>query len=399
MKNIKKNTIEALLLLPVLWAFTGMFLYPNGKKAIVVLILIAVITSLLLYGLKNLIGNLKNYKILWLLGACSIFAIIADCYYGYSSSQLRAFISTFIYLAILPPSIAKKIDLKLLTIAGAITAVTYTSIQMYVYHTARMWSINPIPYATFIATIAILSFYYLLQSNTLKQRVLWVTIFTISLIPLFNSQSRGLWLALSITMLVMILKLLISQQKKVGVSAFLVGIISVFFMLQFDAVTQRIDRTKVEVQHIANGNFQTSIGLRLQLWHAASQLISDSPIIGLGDTHKQHKKELANKNVISKQIVNYTHYHNQFIDTLVKYGVAGLSLLLSAIFLPAYYLIKNDNKHKWPGLLVISIFSCAALTDVPFQHASTLTLYFLMAYITSHTPNIQTNDSSTEREI
>ncbi|MCG6202594.1 hypothetical protein KSO91_15335, partial [Psychromonas antarctica] len=100
--NIKNNLLDALILLPILWAFTGLFLYPNGKKTIVVIILIAAITSLYKYGTHHIKDNLKDNKFLWLLGASSLFAILADSYYGYSASQLRAFISIFVYLSILP---------------------------------------------------------------------------------------------------------------------------------------------------------------------------------------------------------------------------------------------------------------------------------------------------------
>ena len=77
-RNFKINCLDLLILLPVLWAFTGMFLYPNGKKAVVALILVAAITSLCQYGVNHIKDNLKNNRFLWLLAASSVFAILAD---------------------------------------------------------------------------------------------------------------------------------------------------------------------------------------------------------------------------------------------------------------------------------------------------------------------------------
>lgn len=397
-KNIKSHFFNTIILLPILWSFTGMFLYPNGKKAIVVLILIAAITSFFLYGFKNISNNLKYNKLLWLLAASSAFAIAADFYYGYSSSQLRAFISVFIYLTILPPSITDKINLKFLTIAGAITSLTFTLTQVYIYHHQRLWDINPIPYATFVATIAILGFYFLLQSENAKQRILWVIVFASTLIPLFYSQTRGLWLALSVAMLTLLLKSLAANKKRGALLIPIAIILTISFSMRFDTVTERIEQTNNEILQIMKGNLNTSIGLRLQLWQTAIYLTGESPIIGLGDKHMERKKELAAHNIISPSILPFPHYHNQFLNALVKYGIVGLSLLLCSIFLPVYYFFKNDSQYKWPGFLVVLIFVVAALTDVPFQHAQTLTLYFFISYITLCAPDAHSTKPSTQRD-
>ena len=399
LENIKHNSVNFLILLPIIWTFTGMFLYPNGKKFMVVLIIISTITSFFFYGLKNIKCNLKYNKLLWLLGASSILAIVADIYYGFSSSQLRAFISVFIYLTILPPTVTKKINLKYLTILGSITSTIYVFIQVYILEVGRSWDINPLPYATFIASIAILTFYFLLESKNIKQRIQWLLIFISTLLPLFYSQSRGLWLAVAVTILVLLLKSILTKNKITWLFILIVTIITLTLMTQLDTVTKRVEITKNEVLQIFNGNLHTSIGARLQLWQAAPHLINDSPIIGLGDTHVERKKELAKQNIISEQIIIFTHYHNQFIDAVVRYGVIGLSLLLCTIALPIYYFFKNNSEHKWPGALIVLIYTIASLTDVPFHHAQTLTLYFLIIYITLCGPIAQPTPTLTQREV
>lgn len=381
--NFKNNLFNLLILLPVLWTFTGMFLYPNGKKAVVALILVAAITSLWKYGVHHIKSNLKNNRFLWLLAASSLFAILADSYYGYSSSQLRAFISLFVYLAILPIQLNSKIDLRLLTVMGAATSLIYLFIQMFVYNNyGRMWNINPIPYATFIASIAIISFHFLLQSHTFRQRALWLVAFITTLPPLFFSQTRGLWLALIIAILLLAIKSIIHNKKSIFLLIALILITAIPSYLISGKLIQRFETTKVEVQQIASGNLNTNIGLRLQMWKAALYLSSESPIIGLGDTHIAYKKELAEQSIISPAIVHFSHYHNQFLNELVKYGIVGLSLLFCSIFLPLYYFFKNDSQYRWPGFLTLLIFVIASLTDVPFQHAQPLTFYFIVMYIT-----------------
>jgi O-antigen ligase len=381
--NFKNKLFNLVILLPIFWTFTGMFLYPNGKKAIVALILISAITSIFLYGFKNISSNLKYNKLLWLLAAFSVFAIAADFYYGYSSSQLRAFISLYVYLSIFPTQLNSKINLRVLTVLGAATSLIYLLIQMLVYNNyGRMWNINPIPYTTFVASIAIISIYFLLHSNTFKQRTLWLVTFMATLAPLFYSQARGLWLALTIAILLLAIKSVINNKKSIFLLIALLPIIAISSYSMSGKLIQRFERTKIEIHQIMNGNLNTSIGLRLQLWQAAIYLTGDSPIIGLGGSHMERKKELAEQNIISPSIIHFSHYHNQFLNALVKYGVIGLSLLLCSIFLPVYYFFKNDSKYKWPGFLTVLIFVIASLTDVPFQHAQPLIFYFVVMYIT-----------------
>jgi O-antigen ligase len=395
--NIKNNLLDALILLPILWAFTGLFLYPNGKKTIVVIILIAAITSLYKYGTHHIKDNLKDNKFLWLLGASSLFAILADSYYGYSASQLRAFISIFVYLSILPPQLHYKIDLKALTVMGSLTSLIYLLMQIIVYNNnGRMWSINPIPYATFITSIAIISLYFLLQSQTFNQRVLWLITFMVTLPPLFHSQARGLWLALSIAIITLAIKSILNNKKSILVLIPLLLGITLSGYLISGKLTQRFEQTKIEVQKITSGNLNTSFGQRLQMWEAALIMSKKSPIIGLGDAHIAYKEALAKENIISPTIVPFTHYHNQFLNALVKYGIIGLLLLLFSIYLPIYYFFTVERRYKWPAILVVLIFMVASLTDVPFQHAQPLTFYFIVMYITLSTAS---PELLTKREI
>lgn len=385
----KQKVIDYLILLPVLWAFTGMFLYPNGRKLMVVLVLISAIASFYSYGIKSILENIKTNKIVWLLGAYSLFALLAKTHYGYSSSLMRGLICLLVYLAVFPPSLTTKIDVKHLIVIGAISSFIFVMIQTFIFNHGRMgWGINPIPYATYSASLSILSFYYLLQSKELRSCILWLSTFTMAVIPLMYSQSRGLWVALSVVMVIAILKSLVSYKK----SLYLLGPFIIFcaaaIFFSAEKIEQRIDLTQAEVQQIMAGNLETSIGWRLQMWKAGGLLAGESPIIGLGDKHLAYKQELAEQDIISQKTVQFTHYHNQFLNDLVKYGIVGLGLLLLTILLPLYYLKKNNNEYTWPGFLIIATFIIASLTDVPFQHAQTLTLYFIMIYFFVYTSTI-----------
>lgn len=377
----KKKILDCIIILPFLWAFTGLFLYPGGKKLIVILILLSAITSIFSYG-KNLVWeNIKTNKLLWILAACSLFSVIAKTYYGYSSSLMRALICLFILLATFPATLTSKINVKVLIIIGTITSFVYVMFETYILGHGRMWSINPIPYATFSASLSIAAFYYLLQSKSWKCCLIWLSTFIAATLPLLYSQSRGLWLALAVTVIVLIIKLLCSNKKSIYLLLPFILASSAAYYVSQDKIIPRIESTKIEVEQIMQGNLNTSIGLRLQMWKAAIILAKESPLIGLGNRHIERKKELVEQKIISSQVIPFTHYHNQFLNELVKYGIIGLLLLLCSIFLPFYYLKKNNNQYTWPGILIIGVYIIASLTDVPFQHAQTLIFYFLLMYL------------------
>ena len=386
----KKNILDYVILFPILWTFTGLFLFPDGKKIIIIFIIISIISSIYLYGVKAPINNLITNKWLWLLGICSLIALIARAYYGYNSNQLRAFVSIFIYLVIFPQNLVTNINLKYLTVAGGITSLTFMLAQTYFYQHGRMWDINPIPYATFIASISILSFYFLLQSKSKKHIFLWSITFATTLVPLFYSQSRGLWLALATAIFILLIKLIFTQRKALYLLIPIALVSLLAFTFGSEKIIQRVNDTKYEIQRINNGDLNTSIGLRFQMWQAAILLAHESPLIGLGDDHRKYKQALADKGIISQEIVHRNHYHNQYLNELIKYGIIGLMLLLLCIVIPFYYLIKNNNEYTWPGLLIIIIFVIASLTDVPFQHGQPLTFYLLVMYITLYkiTPTV-----------
>lgn len=377
----RKKILDCIIILPFLWVFTGLFLYPDGKKLIVILILFSAITSIFSYG-KNLVWqNIKTNKLLWILAACSLFSVIAKTYYGYSSSLVRALICLFILLATFPATLTSKINIKVLIITGTITSFVYVMFETYVLGHWRTWSINPIPYATFSASLSIAAFYYLLQSKSWKSCLIWLSTFIAAVLPLIYSQSRGLWLALAATVIVVIIKLLFSNKKSIYLLLpFILASSAVYYVNQ-DKITQRIERTKIEIEQISQGNLNTSIGLRLQMWKAAIILAKESPLIGLGNRHIERKKELVEQKLISSRIVHFSHYHNQFLSDFIKYGIIGFALLLISILLPVYYLAKNKNENTWPGLLIILIFIIGSLTDVPFQHAQTLIFYFVLMYL------------------
>ncbi|GAB7219009.1 hypothetical protein VcTj87_08300 [Vibrio comitans] len=154
--------------------------------------------------------------------------------------------------------------------------------------------------------------------------------------------------------------------------------------MSINSIENRISQTKNEIENIENGNLNTSIGLRLQMWKAGLYIIRDHFITGVGEGHMKLKSELSSKGIISKNASILSHYHNQIINDTVKYGIVGLVLLIASFILPINLLFKNNNLYTNLGYILIVHYAITCMTDVPLHNAQTHAFYFCLIFILTY---------------
>ncbi|MDX1628612.1 MAG: O-antigen ligase family protein, partial [Fulvivirga sp.] len=101
--------------------------------------------------------------------------------------------------------------------------------------------------------------------------------------------------------------------------------------------------------------------LRLALWDCGWQVAKKSPVVGVGtgDYDEQFKDQLIEVNFIYAQKLNFG-VHNQYLYTMIAFGVVGLSVFLFSIVYPAF---KAYARKNYLFLLVLFIFLMAFLTE------------------------------------
>ena len=109
MKFNRELLIHSIILLPLIWCFSGVFAFANGDKILNVLVPLVVIARVYFLGYKDIFANIKQNKLLWLLLLNLLFAIVAFFTYGVSSSRFRILSLSVLYLSVLPPSYLDKI--------------------------------------------------------------------------------------------------------------------------------------------------------------------------------------------------------------------------------------------------------------------------------------------------
>ncbi|MCG6359225.1 hypothetical protein K6U58_11610, partial [Vibrio fluvialis] len=102
---------------------------------------------------------------------------------------------------------------------------------------------------------------------------------------------------------------------------------------------------------------------------------------------------------ITKALYDYhpPHYHNQFIDSVVKSGLIGLAFLLLLLILPLYLVRHTIKNTKNIVTAVVALYVVMGLTDAPFYNGQTFILYVLTMLVllnSASQPSDQLTDGS-----
>lgn len=376
----KSSIYNTLILLPIYWLFSGMLVMRSGDKPMVAMVVISLITTLCCYGFSTAKINIKQDKFLWVILAMTAYAVFSYQYHGYSSRGLRALLCASLFLTFLPRQLLSQGLLSKLLVVGSICSLFIPLYYGQYLEVARgSWPINAIPQATLSAAIGLAALASAIEAKALE-RYLLLMAFALCAIAVIISESRGLWLGyMVVCSIVVIIKYrhCLLNRKNIILSLGLTLISSVALA---PVVESRIDKTRYEVQQIERGNFGTSIGMRLEMWMMAPQLVTDNLLVGLGSDHQQKFAELIKSKKVSMALKRDkpAHYHNQYIDQLVKNGVIGLALLLLLLIAPFSSTAKTKPLARYIAGSIVLLYAIAALTDVPFNHGQTILLFALL---------------------
>ena len=146
-----------------------------------------------------------------------------------------------------------------------------------------------------------------------------------------------------------------------------------------DKINERYSQTIYEIKKIQSDDYSTSVGLRLQMWMLAPELIKQKLILGHGQEQREILKDKLEHGEISGPLYHYAsaHFHNQFLDKVVKSGIIGLTLVIGLLIYPLMIVKKLLSLDTYIAIGLVSLFFIAGLTDVPFNHPQPLMLYLL----------------------
>jgi O-antigen ligase len=228
---------------------------------------------------------------------------------------------------------------------------------------------NPIAFSTMVYIYAVLVLGFSVRYEELFDIKLIAGVLFMSTVMVALSGTRGVLLSF---MIMLPLFLFLSRElidfKSRGflfVLAFFVFFLSVVFNLS--GVQDRVASTKKEIEKIALGELDSSIGQRIQMLDIGRYLVMEYPAFGTGDSRERigdfSKNYIEEKGYLELYPL-YSHFHNDFLDEFVKYGFFGFILMMGLYVCSSYS--RARGILVLPVLMVLSLATCG-LSDSPMN--------------------------------
>jgi len=200
------------------------------------------------------------------------------------------------------------------------------------------------------------------------------------------SGSRGGWLALPVglTLTLYAYKFQLSKGRSIGLITLSIAIIATLSVAPDTGVQKRLDRIVHETRgYFTEADATTSIGARLEMWKAAAKLGYQRPILGWGSIQVEAEKaKLAEAGSIDAAILQFSHAHNDFLDSWQKRGLVGLGALVALYVVPLLFFMKRlteGNAKTRPialaGTLMCTSYIIFSLSQAFFEHNSGVMVY------------------------
>ncbi|UUM30485.1 O-antigen ligase family protein [Vibrio japonicus] len=375
----KDKLVTGVFFIPLIWMATGMLWDGDGDMRLVPIVLLSMVVSISFYKFKYVALNLKNNFWIKLLVVSGVFGTIAYFTYGFDSRELRATLVVLFLLLILPNNFYQQRYFQWFLLLSSISCALYGYKFQFLTGSARgYWPINAIPYATICGLVLISSLGLLISKYHGK---LILTVCTSSLLSFFGlvlSQSRGPLISIFVVLFFLIFLLFFFRSKLTLVVSLSFLVLCGFFLSKTSLVNDRISSTYNEYESIKRGEFNTSIGIRLQMYSIAFDLWKEKPILGYGKKIKDRFDELEREGTITpyvNKLVSMT-FHNGYLDKFVLYGFFGGVVFLLFIIFPIYlsfqYSLQEGGFLLWGPAV---FFSLCNLTDAPLINAQAAVYY------------------------
>ena len=381
--------------------FTLLFIFPKGYNYGATLLLTASVIFLFssFYKKIDLFQFVKKNKTIF---ASVIFYFLVSVFFVLLHGEkiklidnpFRAFL--FLSVVIFLSYSKLKFDILLYIIPlGSFIAGVVALYQYYILHLpSAFWEQMKIQSGDIAMSLGLFSFIvslYFIDINKSKFTLLSTVAGLFGVLASVLSFARGGWVGIPLIFFVVlyIYKNRISK-KLVGVIG--LGILIGGVLLSNNAqFMDRVLSVKSALTSYSNGVKDGSIGARLDMWKMGIDAFLEHPISGWNLKElENYKKELAEKGVVSPEFIQYTHFHNQFIDDTAKKGLLGGISLLGVFLIPLYFFYKKQKNHKESkrikfittlGIIHILSIISYCITQAFLAHNSGNIFYFFLLVV------------------
>jgi len=247
--------------------------------------------------------------------------------------------------------------------------------------------IQAIAFANMVAALALVGFARPGESRAVHAEA-WINILLATMILMLNG-TRGAVVA----MLVTAVPMLLIRYRRLSVRTFALAVAAVAvlaigaYLVPNSPVSKRVDDAVTEIQEYRQGNIETSVGVRLKIWHIGLQYFSEHPWTGVGVgqfARILHASEFCQSTKSLACVLE--HAHNDIVEAASTAGVPGLITLLGLFLVPAtlFARAKRASRTSWnpqgvslggAGLGVVMASLICGLTQVTTAHQANVVFY------------------------
>lgn len=209
----------------------------------------------------------------------------------------------------------------------------------------------------------------------------------------YLSQARGGWIAIPVLLLIAVATLRHVSWKKRLTALLLFFVFLTAVCVSSSAVRTRFDQGMEDIHAYQVGQTNTSVGIRFQLWKAATLMLTRHPLAGVGrGQFGPTLKAIHAEGLITQEATAFEHAHNEFLYNGATLGVLGIAALLALYLVPAAYFLRaalcDDRALRTTGAMGLTLcvgFLLFGLTEVMLIIAQTVVFYSVMvAVFTAH---------------
>jgi O-antigen ligase len=205
----------------------------------------------------------------------------------------------------------------------------------------RVFGFAGVMISDYVGIAIIMNFILLLFSKKNGYRLLLILTFILFIVTLFVIQTRNAWISTFLCLFLLIIYLLFNAKKmemrrSIPVIALLTSILfigSVFLFVSSikPEVTERLEQNKkLEETVDQSGQVQSSLIMRLMIWHTAYIAFSENPVLGIGaysfpvSSYQYYKVP----KLFFKKYIEGLSPHITYLAVATETGVIGLICFL-----------------------------------------------------------------------
>ena len=199
------------------------------------------------------------------------------------------------------------------------------------------------------------------------------------------SGSRGGWVGLPLVLLVLYRAYsgFFSRSLKLALPVLLVvGAVGVYNVPQL-GVQERVHAAFNDIRLYQEGDVDTSLGARFEMWRAATLLIKQKPLLGWGEVNYEGAlADLARQGQAHEIVTQFGHPHNEVLNALAKRGLLGLAALLAVYLVPLRLFARGlrspdmtQRSLATAGTLLAVAYIDFGLSQAFFSHNSGVMIY------------------------